>query len=53
MHARLLRCRAADRAAAWGIVLAIGISAVVGLMYVVALMFSIQVGGSPLVCAGA
>ena len=43
MHACSLHRRAADRNAAWGIVLAIGISAVVGLMYVVALMFSIQV----------
>ena len=43
----LLHCRAADRNAAWGIVLAIGISAIIGLMYVVALMFSIQVGAFP------
>ena len=50
MHACALRRRAADRNAAWGIVLAIGISAVVGLMYVVALMFSIQAGSFSCLC---
>lgn len=44
MHASLLHRRAADKNAAWGIVLAIGLSAFVGLMYVIALMFCIQVG---------